>query len=234
VASKVQERIYAETASTLLTANWMLVDIPEPLDFEVRTPTETFGLEVRQIFVDEAQQIFVDVEDFFGSPAKRNEAENLRTVSRLAKRYYESGGPPISAKFLGILSSANSDAVLERMIGSAPAYPGVRTTTEAPQVKVFMTPLPPSFACYSRWTFVNDKVGWLKKVSALELQHAIDSKEENLAHYKEKYGNIELLLVADRVFNSGKLIEGGLPTLSNPGFRNIYFMSYPESIQRVG
>jgi hypothetical protein len=226
VASKVQERNYAETASTLLTANWMLVDIPEPLDFEVRTPTEKFGLEVRQIFVD--------TETHFGSPAKRNETTNLRTVSHLVNRYYESGGPPISAKFHGVLSSANSDALLKRMIASAPEYPGSVTTLQAPQVKVFMRPLPPPFAHYSRWTFVNDKVGWLRKVSATELPRAINRKAGNLALYKRKYDSIELLLVADRGFNSGKLIQGSLPTLSNPGFRNIYFMSYPESIQRVG
>jgi len=225
VADKVQERIYAEKAATLLTANWMLVDIPEPLDFEIRTPTEKFGLEVRQIFVD--------AEVSYGSPAKYSEAKTLHTVSHLAKRYYESGGPPLSAKFRGILSSANSGAVLKCMIASAPAYPGPVTTLEAPQVKVYMRRLPSSFVRYSRWTFVNDKVGWLRRVSTPELQHAINRKAGNLALYKRKYDNIDLLLVADRMFNSGKLILGGLPTLSNPGFRNIYFMSYTESIHNV-
>jgi hypothetical protein len=226
MANKVQERIYAETAATLLTANWIFVVIPEPLDFEVRTPTEKFGLEVRQIFVD--------TEAHFGSPAKRNETVNLHTVSHLANRYYETGGPPVSARFLGTLSSENFDAVLKRMIASAPEFPGAVTTLQAPQVKVFMRPLPRPFAHYSRWTFVNDKVGWLRKVSATELQRAINRKAGNLSLYKQKYDNIELLLVADLGFNSGKLIQGSLPTLSNPGFRNIYFMSYPESIQRVG
>lgn len=120
MASKFQERIYAETASTLLAANWTLRDIPEPPDFEVQTPTEKFGLEVTQIFVDP--------EAHFGSPSKRNEANNLRTVSRLAKRYYEAGGRPISAKFLGTLSLVNPDAVLKQMIASAPLHPGLSTT----------------------------------------------------------------------------------------------------------
>jgi hypothetical protein len=64
MTSKVQERIYAEAAASLLKTEWLIVDIPEPLDFEIRTASETFGLEVRQIFVD--------AEAEFGSPAKRN------------------------------------------------------------------------------------------------------------------------------------------------------------------
>jgi hypothetical protein len=120
------------------------------------------------------------------------------------------------------------------MIASAPVHPGPSTTIKAPRVKVYMTPLPVSFARYSRWTFVNDKVGWPRSVSASDLQHAINRKAGNLTLYMQKYDNIELLLVADREFNSGKLIQGNLPALSNPGFRKIYFMSYPDSIQLVG
>jgi hypothetical protein len=52
--------------------------------------------------------------------------------------------------------------------------------------------------------------------------------------YKQEYEIIKLLLVADRSFNSGKLIDVDQLAVSNPGFRAIYFMSYPESIQHVG
>lgn len=226
MVSKVQERIFAEKAATLLAADWMLKDIPEPLDFEVRTAAETFGLEVRQIFVD--------VETHFGSAMKRSEKKTIDALSLLAKKYYEEGGLPISAQFLGVVSSINSDAILKCMLQSAPKYSGGRVTVQAPQVKVFMSPLPEHFMHYSRWKFVNDRVGWLKKVSRSDLQGAIDKKALNLAAYKQKYEHIELLLVADRVFNSGKLISDDLHNLINPGFRNIYFMSYPESIQRIG
>lgn len=226
MVNKVQERIFAETAATLLAADWMLQDIPEPLDFEVRTATESFGLEVRQIFVD--------VEADFGSAMKMSEMNSIRALSSLAEKYYESGGSPISAQFLGIISPFNSDAVLKCMIEFAPKYPGDRVKLQAPQVKIFMNALPGHCVRYSHWKFVKDTVGWLKKVSGSDLQAAIDKKALNLAAYKQKYEHIELLLVADRVFNSGKLIPDDPHPLINPGFRNIYFMSYPESIRRVG
>jgi hypothetical protein len=225
MASKVQERIYAEKAAALLSADWLLVEIPEPLDFEVRSGAETFGLEVRQIFVD--------VEADFGSPAKRDESKNRRAISALTKRYYEACGPTISAKFLGELPD-DTDDLVESMVSNAPLYAEHSKTIEVSGMKVFMTPLPVSFPNYSRWTFVNDKVGWLRRVTTADLQHAINKKEGNLALYKKKCDKIELLLVADRTFNSGKLIEADKPEVTNPGFRAIYFMSYPESIERIG
>ena len=225
MVSKVQERIYAEAAAKLLSADWLLVDIPEPLDFEVRNGAERFGLEVRQVFVD--------TEASFGSASKRGESKNARAVSALAKRYYTSGGSPISVKFLGAISMVEAQALTESMVAAAPTYPGPNVELEAQGVKVFMTPLPASWSNYSRWAFVNDKVGWLKEVTATDLQNAVNRKQANLPLYKKKYENIELLLVADRIFNSGKLVEAHHLAVINPGFRAIYFMSYPESIQRV-
>jgi hypothetical protein len=226
MASKVQERIYAEAAAALLRTDWLIVDIPEPLDFEVRSASETFGLEVRQVFVD--------AEAEFGSPAKRNESVNVKAISVLAMEYYDSGGPPILAKFFGQMSSVTKKALIELMVAAAPIYPGPSKTIDAHDLKVTMTPLSASFPNYSRWAFVNHRVGWLKPITVAVLQHAINRKEANLDLYKQKFDNVELLLVADRTFNSGKLVEVDDLVVNNPGFRTVYFMSYPESIQRVG
>jgi hypothetical protein len=60
------------------------------------------------------------------------------------------------------------------------------------------------------------------------------SGEAQLAAYKAKYERIDLLLVADRVFGSGRLSLLADVQVKNPGFDNIYFLSYPEAIQRIG
>ncbi|WP_027149005.1 hypothetical protein [Methylobacter tundripaludum] len=119
------------------------------------------------------------------------------------------------------------------MIADAPRYPGANVVFEAHNMKVFMTPLPTTWFDYSRWIYVDDKAGWLRQVTETDLQNAVNRKQANLPLYKKKYENTELLLVADRTFNSGKLVEAHHLAVSNPGFRAIYFMSYPESIQRV-
>lgn len=224
MASKVQERIYAEKAAKLLSADWHLVGISEPLDFEVHSGAETFGLEVRQVFID--------VEAEFGSPAKKNESENDKAVSNLSKRYYEAGGPPILAKFFGVLPY-KTDALVESLVSNAPLYPEQRITLELPEIKVLLTRLPASSPYHPRWQVLPDIIGWVKRVTSADLQPAINKKEGNLALYKKKYDDIELLLVADRTFNSGKLIVSDKPEVTNPGFRAIYFMSYPESIERL-
>jgi hypothetical protein len=46
MVSKVRERIYAESAAKLLGVDWIFGEIAEPLDFEVRSGHDVFGLEV--------------------------------------------------------------------------------------------------------------------------------------------------------------------------------------------
>ncbi len=226
MVSKVQERIFAETAAKLLATDWRLVDVPEPPDFEVWCDGQRFGLEIRQVFADQ--------EAYYGSPRKRQEASNRRIVALLARRYYELGGPPVSVKFLGGLSRDDVDDLAKQIFRSAPRYPGSSITFEAVGVKVFVTPLSANFDAYSRWLLVKDRVGWLRSISSVELQHAVDRKAANLGLYKQKYQSTDLLLVADRTFNSGRLDAFDNLTVENPGFRAIYFMSYPESVKHVG
>lgn len=226
MASKTQERIYAEFAIKLLTVDWQLSEIPEPLDFEVQANGLAFGLEIRQVFVDREQR--------FGSPAKRKESKNAGAIIDLANHYYALGGIPISAKFLGSLSTIEVKAFAHELVAIAPSYPGENAIQYIQGVKVFMTPLPLDWGNYSRWFYVDDRVGWVKNPSNQELQEAVNRKKEKLRLYKQKYKDIDLLLVADRSFNSGKFQGGENLRVSNPGFRTIYFLSYPESIQRVG
>lgn len=225
MVSKVQERIYAEAAIKLLKVDWQLIDIPEPLDFEIRSIGSKFGLEIRQIFIDTEQN--------FGSQAKRQESQNVRVVRELVKRYYAIGGKPISAQFLGSLLSIEPKYFAAELAASAPSYPGKSKVQQLQGVKVFMKPLPLGWSRYSRWVYVDDRVGWLVPSTGTDLQQAVDRKQENLPLYKQKYDDIDLLLVADRTFNSGKLYSLGDLRVSNPGFRTIYFLSYPEAIQRV-
>lgn len=226
MVSKVQERIYAESAIKLLAVDWQLAEIPEPLDFEVRANGLAFGLEIRQVFVD--------VEQSFGSPAKRAESTNTRSIIALASRYYALGGLPISAKFLGSLSSVETESFAQELAAIAPSYPGESAIEHIQGVKVFMNPLPLDWGNYSRWVYVDDRVGWVRNPTDRELQEAVNRKEISLHLYKQKYEDVDLLLVADRSFNSGRLQNCDNLRVSNPGFRAIYFLSYPESIQPVG
>lgn len=226
MASKVRERIYAEKAIALLAVDWTLQDITEPLDFEVRTDNFRFGLEVRNVFVGG--------EETYGSPLRRNESINTRLIYSLAKRYYAAGGRPIEAGFLGEVSDVKAEQVARLIEAAALLQPLEETTLHIDKMKVFLTALPSSEDHYFRWTILSDQVGWAQKVTSEELQAAINRKENNLSLYKAKYAEVDLLLVADGMLNSGRLLQEGQIVVSNPGFRSIYFLSYPETIHRVG
>ncbi len=226
MASKVQERIYAEKAIELLAVNWALADIPEPPDFEVQSGASRFGLEICQVFVGR--------ENSYGSPQKRGEASNSSLVSKLAEQYYELDGRPINAKVFGSLSNENILPIAQALVNSAPPSPWKNASICFGGIKVFVTALPASMTRYSRWTMAGDRVGWARQVSSNALQAAIDKKYERLQLYKEKYAEIDLLLVADRTFNSGRLLPPEVFDITNPGFRSVYFLSYPESIVQVG
>ncbi|EWS64468.1 hypothetical protein Y695_02287 [Hydrogenophaga sp. T4] len=226
MVSKVRERIYAESAARLLDVDWHLVEIPEPLDFQVQTEQEVFGLEVRQVFADG--------EATFGSPSKRAEAENQKRVRSVAAQYYSQGGPPLSVKFLGDLASIESRSLVERMRCEAPTLPFEQHTFAIGRVKVVLTAVPKEFGDYQHWLCVDDRVGWVREATNDDLQRAVDRKRANLPLYLEKFSIVDLLLVADRTMNSGRMRSTGTLSVQNPGFRAVYFLSHPESAERVG
>jgi hypothetical protein len=225
VVSKVLERIHAESAGRLLGEDWQLVEIAEPPDFEVRTPRATFGLEVRQVFADQ--------ELASGSPAKREESLNARAVRSLADGYYSGGGKPVSARFLGPVHGSNRDCVVATMLARQPTYPNGRDVFNVGELKIYLTALPPAVGHYRRWLCVNDRVGWLRDATSIELQCAVDRKASNLQLYLQKFEEVVLLLVADTTFNSGLLQAHEDLSVKSPGYSAIYFLSHPERIVRV-
>ena len=120
------------------------------------------------------------------------------------------------------------------MVEAAPRYPGDPVAVSTAGVTVYMTPLPAERPGYSDWTYIDDRVGVVAEISSAMLQAAVDAKAARLPAYQLKYRDIDLLIVADRSFNSRRMSQLAGVSVTNPGFRNIYFLSYPITIQRVG
>ena len=225
MVSKVLERIHAESAARLLGHDWQLLDIPEPLDFEVRANESVFGLEVRQVFADQ--------EVAYGSPMKRREAMSAHVIRDLASDYYARGGSPVSARFLGSLRSADCKSIVSAMLDNAVTYPNGRCVFKVERVKVYLTAVPPDMPEYRHWLCIDHRVGWLRDATSSELQAAVDRKAGNLHLYRQKFSEIVLLLVADRAFNSGRIRAHEHLSIENPGYSAIYFLSHPEAVIRV-
>src|SRR3989344_991150 len=223
MASKVQERIYAEKAIELLGKNWQLTDIPEPPDFEVSNRVSVWGLEIRCIYKSE------DVRK--GSPIKEKESLDSRLLVKLAEQYYEAGGSPIQLKVLGAsLLHENYALILSTLISRTPGKLwSHQRLTASDNVILYISELPPELPQYSRWQLVDHRVGFARKITGTEIQNAIDAKVKKLATYANKYQRTDLLLVADRTFNSGRLLPSEPIHFFNSGFSNIFLLSYPES-----
>jgi hypothetical protein len=90
---KQLEIIYAKKASELLGEPWKIEPSPDELswpDLIVTTDLGKFGLEVREIYLDESSK---------GSTKKANEQHNLKNIKKLADDYYKAITPPSKPTF---------------------------------------------------------------------------------------------------------------------------------------
>jgi hypothetical protein len=78
---------------------------------------------------------------------------------------------------------------------------------------------------------VNNRVGFVDRNPRKIIADAIETKARELPRYKDAAGpDIRLLLVADRIYNSGKLILEERVAFDFHGFQAVYFFPYPESV----
>ncbi|MGH8099835.1 MAG: hypothetical protein ACREIW_00960, partial [Chthoniobacterales bacterium] len=85
------------------------------------------------------------------------------------------------------------------------------------------------------WFSVNDLAGFVDRNPHQRIAEAIGKKSNELRRYKAVVGNdVRLLLIADRIRNSGKLsLESGA-NFDFRGFTAVYFFSYPEAVIVLG
>ncbi|MFO0774066.1 MAG: hypothetical protein U0172_05305 [Nitrospiraceae bacterium] len=226
MASKSVERMHAECAVKLLGKDWRLAEIEEPVDFEVHTSGASFGLEVTQVFVDGARNP--------SSSVKREESLNAKAIKKLADGYYGKGGRRVLARFGGPLQRIVADDLIAAMLNRQPSCENEQVSFSVGAVKVYLTALPEAVGDDRHWLCVSDRVGWVREATQRDLQPAVDRKAGKMESYRKKFQDVVLLLVADRIFNSGRLQVGEGLSVKNPGFKAIYFLSYPEAIIQVG
>ena len=80
------------------------------------------------------------------------------------------------------------------------------------------------------WFSVNDRVGWANSNPTTLIADLIKMKSEKLPNMEAAGPDMRLLIVADRTYNSGKLMLEECPLLNLRGFLAVYFFSYPKSV----
>ena len=223
-SQKEGERFFVEKAAELLGKGWCLGPNRENPDFIVTEGAKQFGLEVCEIFTGPQDEI--------GSHMKRAESETQRAVNALRREYEAKENIPLIVKFVGDRCDENRAVVLraltEKNFSTKPF--GRQDIIEADvgkaRLRVHVTR-----ALQANWFSVNDRAGSVDRNPIDRITKEIEKKSEKLPRYKECTGldDIRLLVVANRIMNSGKLSLQEHPALDVRGFQVVYFLSYPES-----
>lgn len=218
------EHSNAFQASLKLGEEWHLEEREAP-DFLVTTATGMFGLEVTDCHIGARTR--------GGSKARAAESANARWLKNVREEYERQGGVGLHLRYFGEASEAARLRLLAALGSTV-----FEDTYDSPprEFSILGGRAWASKAPHTVWTMVSDRVGWVSHDGAY-LQREIDAKAEKLTKYREICSDIRLLVVADRIHNSGKLEldDDFIPNLR--GFDAVYFFSYPISVTafyRVG
>lgn len=224
---KKRERFFADEAARLLGKRWNLGSDRENPDFIIAESGQQFGLEVTEIFIGRQGDA--------GSTLKAKESNTQRVVTALQREYESIANMPLVVKFVGDMEADNLATVVPALVAqdlpSKPtSYHFVHDTTVAhparARLRVHVTK-----ALRPDWYSVNDRAGFVDLNPSGIIADAIAKKANELPRYKEAAGSdIRLLLVADRISNSGKLMLGKGAQFDFRGFKAVYLFPYPEDV----
>ncbi|MFQ5765689.1 MAG: hypothetical protein ACE5GT_12240 [Rhodospirillales bacterium] len=220
---KERERFFVEEVVKYLGKRWTLdPDWEECPDFLVTEGGHKFGLEVSSVFTGPQNRD--------GSKTKEKESRTQRAVNDLRAQYEKLSSAPLGVRFVGdILRAENVDKVVPALIEE-----GFESKPLSHHLRIDLGDgfiVHATKALRAEWFSVKDRVGWVNRDPMQCIADAVEKKSKKLPKYQEAVGSdIRLLLVANRIFNSGKLMFENPGKLDYRGFRVVYFFSYPEPI----
>lgn len=222
---KEGERFFVERAAELLGKRWRLGPDREHPDFIVTEGAQQFGLEVFEIFTGQQNDA--------GSHMKRKESETQRAVNAFRRKYESKDNIALIVKFVGDMCDENMAEVLPNLdainLSTKPFghHDIIKLDEGKAKLRVHITR-----ALQANWFCVDVRVGWEDCDPIDRIAKEIEKKSKKLPRYKECTGldDIRLLIVANRIMNSGKLLLEERATLDLQGFQAVYFFSYPEPV----
>lgn len=221
---KQTEILYAENLSKDMGYDW-IVEVPpnedDWPDLLIKTAHDKFGLEVRDMYVDESRK---------GSIEKRDESFRRDLLSELSVKYYAEKNVPILLNIRGPFNKDSVDKILEYLL-----------TTEfqewitiehdiiinSKKTTLFIERLPSSFGDYSYWKCMDDSFGWVERITEDKIEMIIKEKSLNIDKYKKNVSNVSLLIVSNRIYNSGKLLLEKSRKVNTYGFGKVFFYMHP-------
>jgi hypothetical protein len=222
---KNRERFFVEAAAKLMGKTWTIGPDREHPDFVVTEGAQQFGLEVCEIFTGQQGRA--------GSAMKQMESHGQRAVDALRSEYEAITNIPLTVKLVGDVCPENLALVVPALVAedlaSRPiAYQAkidLNTGLRA-GLRVYVTK-----ALRPNWFSMKDRVGFVDLDPISRIAAEVKKKSEKLPQYRQDAGSdIRLLIVADHINNSGKVMLEEHASLDVMGFQAVYFFPYPEAV----
>jgi hypothetical protein len=222
---KNRERFFVEAAAKLMGKTWTIGPDREHPDFLVTEGAQQFGLEVCEIFAGQQGRA--------GSAMKEMESHGQQTVDALRREYEAISNIPLVVKLVGDVCAENLALVVPALVAEDLASKPVSyqakidlNTGLRAGLRVYVTK-----AFRPNWFSMKDRVGFVDLDPMPRIVAEVKKKSEKLPQYRQEVGSdIRLLIVADHINNSGKLMLEEQASLDMMGFQEAYFLPYPESV----
>jgi len=220
-AQKRRERNFVEEAARTLGKIWRLGDEDrEHPDFIITEDAQQVALEVREIFMGPQNRA--------GSSMKAAESRTQKIIDSLRRDFEATVDVPLTVKFVGPLNSESLAPVLPALLAENLAAKPLAHHTVLDSglgLRVHVTK-----ALRPNWYSVNDRVGFVDRNPQGIIARAIETKAQELSRYQQSIGlDVWLLLVADRIQNSGKILLEEQGAFDFCGFQKVYLFPYPEA-----
>lgn len=217
--TKNQEAVYVKEFAVRMKLTWVIVEQREAPDFVIQDADARFGLEVTRILSGDLGS---------GSPARKKEADGEKIVDRIRQAYELRTNTTIDVTFPTRPEQQHVTRFIDALIALEMDSREIGAT-----VKLAIGPdgraISARRSFHPVWKVADDAVGWVDKRGQAMLQNAVVSKARKISAYQLSSGlhDIRLLVVADRMLNSGKIVVSEEAIIDTCGFSTIYFFSYP-------
>ena len=219
--NKWEERFYVERAAEMLKVEWVVGEDRESPDFIIAEGNYQFGLEISELFIGR--------EGRKGAAKKAEESFDQEAIDRYRNIYEGERDIPLCVRILGSVNDEIMDQLLAYLLRhdfGAMSLGDQIVIQPSDHFKAYVTK-----GLRNWWFRVDDRVGMVNTDPMPIMEVRVARKSENLRRYQEAAGeDVRLLLVANRIMNSGRLKLVEKESLDTRGFRAVYFLSYPENV----
>jgi hypothetical protein len=220
---KELEGIYLKKLDSLIGNKWEITEHETP-DFIVIENGKEIGIELTEVFIDNMEKK--------GSALKIIESINGKSIKWISDQYYMMGGSSIKVDFMGIKNiHPVKEKILKKLLQRKEKVIWDQFCIDVEDVgQLRVMDLPREAGNYKIWRSISDTCGLVGTITEGIIQRAVNKKSTMLLKYPENLFKKYLVLVANRVYNSGRLQFDEEIQIDGKGFDKVYFLIYPFDV----